>query len=274
MALPVHYDRRMTTNLTVHVLTSFFLAGLWIAGATLLAERLGSRLGGLIANLPSNIVISYIFIAQASGIPYAANATAAVPVGMLIDTVFLAVLVLTLKRGVVSAVLLALASWFLLAWISASLGAYPMSVTIPVYLAITILIWLFLEYGVHLPSKDRVRTRFSWTALSVRALFAGSIVATTVLLSHFLDPYWVGLISTFPAVLLSSMVILTLAQGASFAQATGKVLILSSTNIVVYALVIRWAYPNWGIAAGTVAGFACAVVFVALIRPVLNWISS
>jgi len=207
----------------IHILSSFILAGLWIAGATLLAERLGSRLGGLIANLPSNIVISYIFIALSGDIGYAASATSAVPVGMLIDTIFLLVLILALGRGIVMAVLLSLASWLGLAWLAASVSV--------------------------------------------------STVWITVVLSHFLPSYWVGLVSTFPAVLLSSMVILTIAQGPAFARATGKVLVLSSTNIVVYALVIRWAYPVWGVWWGTLAGFAAAVVYVAGMRPLLERIS-
>ena len=44
----------------IKVLISFVVAGIWIAGATLLAERFGSKIGGLITNLPSNILISLI----------------------------------------------------------------------------------------------------------------------------------------------------------------------------------------------------------------------
>lgn len=263
----------MTQTALVHVFSSFVLAGLWIAGATLLAECLGSRLGGLIANLPSNIVISYIFIALSGDIRYAASATSAVPVGMLIDTIFLLVLILALDRGMVTAVLLSLGSWLGLAWLAAGISVSTVWFTIPIYFIITILIWWFLEHRVHLPVAERVRVSFSWGALLVRATFAGSVVATTVLLSHFLPSYWVGLISTFPAVLLSSMVILTVAQGSAFARATGKVLVLSSSNIVVYALVIRWAYPAWGVWLGTLAGFAAALLYVAGLRPVLNRIS-
>jgi len=33
----------------VKVIISFFVAGIWISAATLLAERMGSKIGGLIA---------------------------------------------------------------------------------------------------------------------------------------------------------------------------------------------------------------------------------
>jgi len=48
----------------------------------------------------------------------AAAATAAVPIGMLIDTLFLALLILLLKYGLITARLLSLASWFILAFLA------------------------------------------------------------------------------------------------------------------------------------------------------------
>ncbi len=263
----------MTYSFSLQVLASFVLAGLWISGATLVAERLGSRLGGLIANLPSNIVISYIFIALANDVHYAADATAAVPVGMLVDTVFLLVLILTLRWNTVVAVILSLSGWFALAWLAATLGAFSLSWSVPVYLISAVLIWAVLEYGLDIPASPRTRAPFLFSALLWRALFAGSVVGTTVLLSRFLPPYWVGLISTFPAVLLSSMVILATVQGPAFARATGKILVLSSTNIIVYALIIRLAYPEVGILWGTILGFSGAVLAVWAMRPVVDRIS-
>ncbi len=263
----------MMNVFALQVFLSFILAGLWISGATLVAERLGSRLGGLIANLPSNIVISYIFIALANDARYAADATVAVPVGMLVDTVFLLILIVTLRWNIVVAVVLSLMGWFGLAWLAANLGAFPLIWSVPVYLFCAVGIWTFLEYGMHIPSVQRVRAPFMVSALLSRALFAGSVVGTTVLLSRFLPPYWVGLISTFPAVLLSSMVILATVQGPDFARATGKVLVLSSTNIIVYALIIRRAYPEVGILLGTLLGFTGAVLAVWLMRPVVDRIS-
>lgn len=263
----------MTSSFAIQVFASFILAGLWISGATLIAERLGSRLGGLIANLPSNIVISYIFIALAGDVYYAAEATAAVPVGMLVDTVFLVVLILSLRWHIVTAVILSLGTWFCLAWLAANLGAFSLFWSVPVYLLTAVLCWAWLEYGFHIPAAGRIRAPFMVSALLLRAMFAGSVVGTTVLLSRYLPPYWVGLISTFPAVLLSSMVILATVQGPAFARATGKVLVLSSTNIVVYALIIRWAYPRIGIGWGTLLGFFGAVLAVGGMRPLVNRIS-
>jgi len=82
----------------VKILLSFILAGAWISGATLLGERLGSKKAGLIANLPSNIVLSLIFMALTSG-PGMRRNDRGVPVGMAIDTLFVLVFMLVVKRG-------------------------------------------------------------------------------------------------------------------------------------------------------------------------------
>jgi Protein of unknown function (DUF3147). len=82
----------------VRIALSFFIAGFWIAFATVLGERLGSHKAGLIANLPSNILISMLFMGITRGPEYAAAATAGVPMGMMVDSVFLAVFIFYSER--------------------------------------------------------------------------------------------------------------------------------------------------------------------------------
>jgi len=101
------------------VVLSFVLAGLWISCATIASERLGSKLGGLVSNLPSNILIALVFVALVQDVNFAAEATDAVPIGMLIDTVFLVVFIIALRRGLLVAVLISLGTWFgmAVAWV-------------------------------------------------------------------------------------------------------------------------------------------------------------
>jgi small-conductance mechanosensitive channel len=68
-------------------------------------------------------------------------------------------------------------------------------------------------------------------------------------------------------------VILTVNQGPDFARATGKIMILSSTNIIVYALGVHIAYPALGIPAGTVLAFLGAFLWVLLLFPLIARIS-
>ncbi len=50
----------MESALLLKTVVSFVVAGVWIGGFTLLAERLGSKKGGLLGNLPSTILIALV----------------------------------------------------------------------------------------------------------------------------------------------------------------------------------------------------------------------
>ncbi|PKK82439.1 MAG: hypothetical protein CVT49_13720 [candidate division Zixibacteria bacterium HGW-Zixibacteria-1] len=254
----------------VKIIVSFVTAGIWISAATALAERLGSRVGGLIANLPSNIVVSLVFVALIHDGSFAAEATHAVPVGMLIDTVFLFIFILAVRRGMAFAVIISLISWFGLAVIAAELVYSNWVVNTTLYIVITILLFIVLGKLIKIPDAARSIKKYSLNQLLIRALFAGSVVAATIILSTFAGTYWTGLFTTFPAVLLSTMVILAYNQSVAFAQATGKILILSSSNIVVYGIGVYFTYPTLGIIRGTVISFVAAFVWVWLLSPVMK----
>src|SRR6056297_2891918 len=98
------------------ILQSFFIAGFWIAGATMLAEKLGSKAGGAVANLPSTILVSLVYVSIVRDAEYAANAALAAPLGMAINTFFLFIFVLMLKYRLILAMFTALSFWFIMAF--------------------------------------------------------------------------------------------------------------------------------------------------------------
>jgi len=73
-------------------------------------------------------------------------------------------------------------------------------------------------------------------------------------------------------VLFSSMVILALNQGKAFARATGKVMILSSSNIVIYVVGVYIFFPMVGIIAGTLISFLMAFLYVLALRKVIPFL--
>jgi len=263
----------MDTLFLTRVLLSFLIAGSWIAIATLLTERMGSKLGGLITNLPSNILISLIFIAITQGVDFVKQAVPGIPIGMLIDTFFLLIFILLLKYSLFLSIAGSLLTWFLLAIIAALLKYDQLIPNTIGYLLITAASFVFLEKAVVIPSQNRSGKKYSWKQILLRALFAGGVVASVVFISSILHPFAVGIISTFPAVLLSTMVILAVNQSREFARATGKVLVLSSTNIVVYGLGVYWSYPRYGIIIGTIISFLLAVAWVWSFRPFIYKLS-
>ncbi len=64
------------------------------------------------------------------------------------------------------------------------------------------------------------------------------------------------------------MVILTRSQGPIFARAAGRIMILSSSNIIVYACFAGLLFPLIGPWLGTLASFAVAFGFVFILGKV------
>jgi hypothetical protein len=255
------------------IIISFVVAGIWIGGATLLAERLGSKKGGLITNLPSTVLIALVFVALVQDARFAANATEAVPIGMLINTLFLLGFILLLKYGLIKTILLSLSGWLVLAFLAQKIHLSNIFFNIILYFITAVASYIFLEYVIKIPAKGKKKQKYNPGSLLIRALFAGSVVAGTIIISTFAGAYWVGLLSTFPAVILSTMVILTINQGIDFARATGKIIILSSTNIIIYAVGISITYPTLGVALGTIVSFGVALIWILFLHLLIQTFS-
>lgn len=252
------------------VAISFIVAGVAITTATLLAERFGTKIGGLLANLPSNILVSLVFIALTRDSQFAAETTRATPIGMSINTLFLFVFIVVLRWGVAVAAIASLATWFALIFLAGQFPLSNWSTTLTIYVATAVISFLILEYCFKIPAVKKNGRRYSLGQLTVRAVFAGSVVALTVVVASLTGPYWTGLVASFPSVLFSTMMILSLTQSPAFAQATGKIMIFSSSNIVIYALAVHFAYPSLGISIGTVIAFGAAFIWVWLFHPLLK----
>jgi len=250
----------------LEIALSFVVAGVWISGATLLGEKLGSKRAGLITNLPSSILLSLIFMALTMGPEYAAATTKGIPVGMTIDTLFTLVFILMARKGLSKALTISLIVWAITAYVFIKLiPPLGMAGAIGLYVLVTALCFILAEGVLHIRSVPHKETTFSWKQILLRALFAGTVVAGAVTIAQFAPPYMTGILATFPAVLSSTLVIFTLSQGADFARATGKILILSSSNIIIYAWIAGLTFPSLGPWIGTILSFATSVAYVALL---------
>ena len=254
----------------IRAVISFFIAGIWIAGVTLLAERLGSKIGGLIGNLPSHLLVSLVFLAMINGADYVVAMIPGIPAGMMLNSVFTLVFVLLLRFGLAAATAGSLLVWLGTAVAAAFIFTDNLVTNIVVYVVVTLAAYGVLERIFVIRAVSTAKKRYSPVQMVLRAVFAGSVVVSVLLLSKLLNPLVLGIFSVFPAVMMITMVILAVNQNREFAQATGKVLILSSSNIVVFGLAIMLSYPRLGIGWGTVVSFAAAGLWVWFLNPLVQ----
>lgn len=252
------------------IFIAFFIGGIWISLATVLSEKLGSKLGGMVANLPSTILVSLLFIGISQGPLFSASSASAVPIGMTIDTIFLFIFIALVEKGLILATGTAMGSWFLLAAFSSPMKELPVWANSIIYVAVATILLVLAEFRMDIQSLPKTGRRFTKVQLISRAFFAGLVVGVAVTIGKAGNAYWSGLFSTFPAVMLSSMVILTISAGKQFARATGKVMLITSANIVVYGWAVSMLYPKIGLLGGTILSYSLAALSVYLLRPLVK----
>ena len=254
----------------LRIAASFFIAGIWIAAATLLTERLGSKIGGMITNLPSNILVSFLFIALVQDPQFVVDAVPGVPIGMALNTLFLFFFIILVKRGILLSSVFSLLVWLVFAVLVSLVELENLIMNTIIYILITAAAFSILEKVIKIPSAEKSAKKYSLSQILIRAAFAGAVVASVIVMSKFFNPYVTGIISTFPAVLLSTMIILSINQNAEFAQASGKILVLSSSNIIIYVIAVYFTYTSLGLVLGTVISFVCAFIWVWLFLPLVR----
>ena len=88
----------MEYSLLYHTIIPFALSALVVILVTIIAEKYGTKTGGVIGTLPSTIIIAFLFIALDKGVQFASESVAVVPAEMGINLVFLLIFALLSQK--------------------------------------------------------------------------------------------------------------------------------------------------------------------------------
>ena len=89
----------MADLLILHLILAFTVGGAWVSFATLIAERYGSALGGLVGGFPAISIVSFLFIGLNQGPETASQATIVFPLALSFTMSFLLVYAVLSKNG-------------------------------------------------------------------------------------------------------------------------------------------------------------------------------
>ncbi|MFA6214430.1 MAG: DUF3147 family protein [Candidatus Micrarchaeia archaeon] len=272
MGIPVlTYEGIPMDLLLLKICLSFIVGGAWITLVTILTEKAGSKLGGLVASLPSNMLVSFFFIGWAYGPTFASEAASVFPLASLSYLAFLFVFVATSGKYGLSAFGFGLAAWLAFAIPLGLAGNSDIALGVIVYAIATTAVYFAADKYLSIASVQGKRgMEHGSHEVAFRAIFAGTMVAATVAISNFAGPVWGGILVTFPAAYLSTSYLLSRSAGLHVARATTKVMLLSSAGCVVYAVCVSISFPSIGIFAGTALSYLCAVLYVLLVRPIIR----
>ncbi|MDD3492869.1 MAG: hypothetical protein PHU95_02920 [Candidatus Thermoplasmatota archaeon] len=247
----------------------FLLSALVVIVITIAAERFGTKIGGIIGTLPTNMAVAFFFIAYNNGTDFASRAVAVVPAEMGVNILFLLIFSLTAFRSLPYALVVSLASWAGMSAVLVWLDPQSVLPSLALYGGMMLPAFLFLEVKKKVVSGTRVRVHYTPQKILLRGLFAGSVIALAVVLAN-VGAAISGIFSVFPAIFLSTMTIFVLEHGARFAGAMAKSMILGSLTVVGYATAIHYLYPSHGLVWGTLASYALAAGVVLVVSRVFR----
>jgi uncharacterized membrane protein (GlpM family) len=215
----------MEYSLLYHAIIPFILSALAVILVTVIAEKYGTKTGGVVGTLPSTIIIAFLFIAVDKGTRFASDSVAVVPAEMGINLVFLLIFALLSKRKIP----IALAGSFL-AWTVLTIIIYYSNITsiirsivlsLAVFLFCFLLIFLTLDKKKKITSQDTIKVHYTPLKLLSRSLIAGIVIAIAVTFSN-VGTLLSGIFSVFPTIFLSTMLISLREHGPQFTGAMAK----------------------------------------------------
>jgi len=248
------------------LILSFFVGGLWITLATILAEKAGTKLGGVIGGLPSTSLISFFFIGWTQSTLIASQATSILPIMMGVSALFVVIYILLSKINFYLAIISALMFWFLCSLGLILLKFSNFIISLVVYVILIIISYYILEKKSTIISEGKKTIKYTFQKLLFRGILSGSIIALAVYMAKISGPLMGGALAAFPAVYTSTIIITHLVHGKTFTSAIMKVMVFSgSTTCVIFAIAVRYSYLYLGLIYGTIFSFIVALVAGGLI---------
>ncbi len=248
------------------IIIPFTLSALVVILITVIAEKYGTKVGGILGTLPSTIVIAFVFITVNRGLIFASNSAAVVPAEMGINILFLLSFVILIKYPIFITTVVSLLIWSIMssALYYSALGNIYISIII--YIISLLFSFLMLEYKFQVRSTGSVKVEYTKQKIIMRGILAGVVISISVLLSN-ISAVLSGIFSVFPAIFLSTMLISAYEHGADFVGGMAKAMILGTLSVTSYAVMISIMYPSYGLIVGTIVAYVVAVIFtIILIR--------
>ncbi|HUD19073.1 MAG TPA: DUF3147 family protein [Patescibacteria group bacterium] len=245
----------------VRLMLSFIVGATWITTATILAEKYGSKIGGVITGIPSTTVLSLFFIGLTQSPAFAVKSVVAIPVVLGVDALFSAVYILLSKRSFVTSIAIPLVIWFILSFFVVLSELSNLGLSLILFGVLYASSIFVVGKRTDVRSQGSRKMTYSFGQILFRACLSGSIIAGAVVASRLGGPILGGVFASFPAIMLSTMIITRLSHGKDFSSAIMKVLMISGgLNVVIYALAVELLYPSLGLYVGTAAAFSVSLI--------------
>jgi hypothetical protein len=242
----------METAFIIKLILSFVVGSVWITLGTVLAEKYGTKIGGLVAGLPSTILVALFFIAWSQSPRVAVDATTIMPIIGGINCLFIVTYVVLLRVHFWLALTGAIVVWFALSFLFVLAGFSSFPSALVIYVLSVAICHHVLEKRLGIKSERGKRMHYTPAIMIYRGLFSGFIIVTAVVLAKVGGPLLGGTFAMFPAMFIGTLFITYFTHGASFSAAVMKSSIIGAISVVIFGTAVRFTYLPLGFWLGTV----------------------
>tara|TARA_Y100000766_G_scaffold85941_1_gene72974 strand:+ start:348 stop:1214 length:867 start_codon:yes stop_codon:yes gene_type:complete len=253
--------------LLASILLSALFAGIVATLVTIAIEKLGGRTGGVLATIPTTIVPAAIGMYSISGETEFAQSMSIVPLGMMVNAIFLLVWIHAPQRfgtSLFGTTILSLLIWTIIGSFGLVVSSQVQSTGFDALLYALIGLALLILLGIWTTWTSRPAPKGSRsvrpTILLVRGLAAAIAIGIAVWFSSLSYPFISGLVSTFPAIFLTSMIALWLAQGQDVPQGAAGPMMLGGVSVGVFAVLAIVLFPMLGPIGGSVVTWLISIL--------------
>ncbi|HQE80342.1 MAG TPA: DUF3147 family protein [Syntrophorhabdaceae bacterium] len=250
----------------IKLFLSFIIGSVWVTGSTVLAERYGTKIGGIVTGLPSTILFGLFFIAWTQSVRVAVEATEIVPFVGGINSLFLVVYILLVRYNFWLALAGAILVWFLLSFVLVFFGINDFKISIFTYILLFSISYYIVEKKLKIKSEMGKDISFTFSMFLVRGVISGFIITLTVFLTKIGGPLIGGLFTMFPAMFLGTLLITYFSHGPSFSSAVMKSSMIGAISVVVYGITARFVFIPFGLWLGTIISLVVSYLFAFLIH--------
>lgn len=246
-----------------------------VVALSLIAERAGPRVAGLLTGLPLGAGMVIIFTGAEQGAAFAAESAHHMVPGFVTTAVFVYLYAAAAARGRIGGVkgvmvpsLLANGGYALSAW-AMSYTAIPIVYAIPM---IAVCLYVTSKLMAYLPNTPiMARVSFGWRVMAFRAGMATTAILLITGIAGNVGAQWTGLLTAFPITLYPLILVIHITYTGEEIAAVLKHVPAGLGGVVSFCVTAAFSLPAFGLTWGTVVSYLAAAVYLLTFSQVSRW---
>ena len=238
---------------------------------SLIAERAGPRIAGIVSGYPLGAAISLYFIGLEIGPGFAAQSALFTAAGLAATVAFVGGYLLGIRfaeghhrlPSLAFSILPGIAAYGLVAWLLSFMPINWASAPLIAITSMALAAWVFRRIP---DAKIQQRIHLGFSVALLRAAFAALVILAITTVAGVVGPRWAGLFSAFPITMLPLLAIIQFTYQPAHVRTIIKNVPRGLGSLLIYAMVVFASYKGLGLAWGTLIGYLAATLYLIVLE--------